>query len=86
MNYRAPVPSAERSPWQNGIAERLIATLRREYLNQIIVFGETQEDPFGLRGMLHALETFSADLFKSLQHNRPVADTHCPEPSHEDVA
>jgi len=28
------------SPWQNGIAERLIGTLRRECLDQILIFGE----------------------------------------------
>jgi transposase InsO family protein len=33
-------PITPRSPWQNGIAERLIGTLRRECLDQIIVFGE----------------------------------------------
>lgn len=35
-------PIARGSPWQNGIAERLIGTLRREYLDQVIVFGEAQ--------------------------------------------
>ena len=33
-------PITPRSPWQNGIAERLIGTLRRECLDQIVVFGE----------------------------------------------
>ena len=28
------------SPWQNGIAERLIGTLRRECLDRILIFGE----------------------------------------------
>ena len=28
-------------PWQNGCAERLIGTLRRECLDQMIIFGET---------------------------------------------
>ena len=28
------------SPWQNGIAERLIGTVRRECLDHIVVFGE----------------------------------------------
>jgi transposase InsO family protein len=28
------------TPWQNGIAERLIGTLRRECLDQLVVFGE----------------------------------------------
>jgi transposase InsO family protein len=33
-------PTSPGSPWQNGIAERLIGTLRRECLDQVIVFGE----------------------------------------------
>jgi transposase InsO family protein len=28
------------SPWQNGIAERLIGTLRRECLDHVVIFGE----------------------------------------------
>jgi transposase InsO family protein len=33
-------PTAPRSPWQNGHAERLIGSIRRECLNHIVVFGE----------------------------------------------
>ena len=33
-------PISPGSPWQNGIAERLIGTLRRECLDQIVIFGE----------------------------------------------
>ena len=33
-------PIAPGSPWQNGYAERLIGTLRRECLDHMIVFGE----------------------------------------------
>jgi transposase InsO family protein len=33
-------PISPGSPWQNGIAERLIGTLRRECLDHVIVFGE----------------------------------------------
>ena len=35
-------PTAAGSPWQNGYAERLIGTIRRECLDHMIVFGETQ--------------------------------------------
>ena len=31
---------AARSPWQNGHAERLISSIRRECLDDIVVFGE----------------------------------------------
>jgi transposase InsO family protein len=34
-------PISPGSPWQNGIAERLIGTLRRECLDHMIIFGET---------------------------------------------
>src|SRR5262249_9524000 len=33
-------PIAAGSPWQNGYAERLIGTIRRECLEHMIVFGE----------------------------------------------
>ena len=33
-------PAAARSPWQNGHAERLIGSIRRECLDHIVVFGE----------------------------------------------
>jgi transposase InsO family protein len=34
-------PIAPGSPWQNGCAERLIGSIRRECLDHIIVSGET---------------------------------------------
>jgi len=33
-------PISPGSPWQNGYAERLIGTLRRECLDQLVIFGE----------------------------------------------
>jgi transposase InsO family protein len=33
-------PIAPASPWQNGFAERLIGSIRRECLDHLIVFGE----------------------------------------------
>jgi len=33
-------PIAPRSPWQNGQAERLIGSLRRECLDHVVIFGE----------------------------------------------
>ncbi len=35
-------PISPGSPWQNGIAERLIGTVRRECLDRILIFGESQ--------------------------------------------
>jgi transposase InsO family protein len=34
-------PTAPRSPWQNGHVERLIGSIRRECLDHLVVFGET---------------------------------------------
>jgi hypothetical protein len=33
-------PISARSPWQNGFAERLIGSIRRDCLDHVIVFGE----------------------------------------------
>ena len=33
-------PISPGSPWQNGYAERLIGTLRRECLDQMVIFSE----------------------------------------------
>jgi hypothetical protein len=33
-------PTAPRSPWQNGYAERLIGSIRRECLDHLVVFNE----------------------------------------------
>jgi transposase InsO family protein len=33
-------PTAPRSPWQKGHAERLIGSIRHECLDHIVVFGE----------------------------------------------
>ena len=38
-------PISPGSPWQNGIAERLIGTLRRERLDHLVIFGETPYFP-----------------------------------------
>src|SRR5258708_14127684 len=33
-------PTSPRSPWQNGYAERLIGSIRRECLDHVVVFGK----------------------------------------------
>src|SRR5215471_20137748 len=33
-------PTPFRSPWQNGYAERLIGSIRRECIDHVVVFGE----------------------------------------------
>jgi transposase InsO family protein len=49
-------PIAPASPWQNGFAERLIGSIRRECLDHIIVFGEAH-----LRRILKSYADFSSD-------------------------
>ena len=55
--FVAPVgldrPTAPRSPWQNGYAERLIGSIRRECLDHVIVFGERH-----LRHVLRAYQQY----------------------------
>jgi transposase InsO family protein len=43
-------PTAARSPWQNGYAERLIGSIRRECLDYVVVFGE--------RHLCHLLKSY----------------------------
>ena len=33
-------PISARSPWQNGVAERLIGSIRRDCLDHVVIFGE----------------------------------------------
>jgi len=35
-----PVPTAYRSPWQNGVAERWVGSCRRDLLDHVIIFNE----------------------------------------------
>ena len=50
-------PTAPRSPWQNGHAERLIGSIRRECLDHIVVFGEAH-----LRRILAAYAAYYNEL------------------------
>jgi transposase InsO family protein len=53
-------PIAPGSPWQNGIAERLIGTLRRECLDQMVIFGEAH--------LLRILSTYAAYYNQARTH------------------
>ena len=62
-------PISPRSPWQNGIAERLIGTLRRECLDHVVVFGESH-----LRSVLLAYTPYYNHMrpHRSLQKDAPL--------------
>ena len=65
-------PISPGSPWQNGIAERLIGTLRRECLDHVIVFGERH-----LRQVLSAYAVYYNQTrpHRSLQKDAPMRRT-----------
>jgi len=46
-------PASARSPWQNGYAERLIGSIRRDCLDHVVVFGERH-----LRHLLNSYEKY----------------------------
>src|SRR6202045_3360697 len=62
-------PIAPASPWQNGFAERLIGSIRRECLDHIIVWGEVH-----LRRVLKSYADYysSVRTHRSLNKDAPV--------------
>src|ERR1700722_3219201 len=62
-------PTAPASPWQNGFAERLIGSIRRECLDHIIVLGEMH-----LRRILKSYAGYynSVRTHRSLDKDAPV--------------
>ncbi|HEY4899836.1 MAG TPA: integrase core domain-containing protein [Terriglobales bacterium] len=63
-------PTAPASPWQNGFAERLIGSIRRECLDHIVVFGEVH-----LRRILRSYACYYNDIrtHRSLDKDAPVS-------------
>ncbi len=63
-------PTAPASPWQNGLAERLIGSIRRECLDHIIVSGEAH-----LRRILISYAAYynSFRTHQSLKKDAPVS-------------
>ena len=53
-------PTSPRSPWQNGYAERLIGSIRRECLDYVVVFGE--------RHLRHVLQSYMNYYNKTRTH------------------
>jgi hypothetical protein len=62
-------PTAPASPWQNGFAERLIGSIRRECVDHIIVLGEVH-----LRQILQSYARYYNDVrtHRSLNKDAPV--------------
>ncbi|HKA81806.1 MAG TPA: integrase core domain-containing protein [Xanthobacteraceae bacterium] len=63
-------PIAPASPWQNGFAERLIGSIRRECLDHFIVCGETH-----LRRILQSYATYYNNIrtHRSLNKDAPFS-------------
>ena len=66
-------PTAPASPWQNGYAERLIGSIRRECLDHMIVFGEQHLRRI-LRDYYNDIRTHRS-LNKDAPNSRPVQRT-----------
>ena len=62
-------PTSARSPWQNGYAERLIGSIRRDCLDHVVVFGERH-----LHHLLQAYQRYynEARTHLSLRKDAPV--------------
>jgi transposase InsO family protein len=58
-------PIAPRSPWQNGCAERLIGSIRRDCLDHVVVFGEQH-----LRHLLHSYQKYYNEARTHLSLNK----------------
>ena len=67
-------PISARSPWQNGYAERLIGSIRRECLDHVVVFGERH-----LRHLLTAYQKYYNEVrtHLSLRKDAPVRRDVC---------
>src|SRR5450756_1432990 len=63
-------PTAPASPWQNGFAERLIGSIRRECVDHFVVLGEAH-----LRRILQAYAGYYNDIrtHRSLDKDAPVS-------------
>ena len=63
-------PTAPASPWQNGFAERLIGSIRRECVDHFVVLGETH-----LRRILQAYARYYNQIRThwSLDKDAPVS-------------
>jgi hypothetical protein len=61
-------PTGPASPWQNGFAERLIGSIRRECVDRIIVLGEAH-----LRRILKSYARHYTRTYLALDKDAPVS-------------
>jgi transposase InsO family protein len=63
-------PIAPASPWQNGIAERLIGSIRRECIDHLIILGEQH-----LRRILRSYGRYYNEIrtHRSLNKDAPLS-------------
>src|ERR1700732_4532463 len=73
-------PTAPASPWQNGFAERLIGSIRRECVDHFIVFGEAH-----LRRILRSYARYYNDIrtHRSLGKDAPVSRPGSADRNHQ---
>jgi hypothetical protein len=73
-----PSRTAFRSPWQNGVAERWIGSVRREMLNHVVVLNENH-----LRRLLHDYVTYYRvdRTHLGLRKDSPLSRPLTPKPS-----
>jgi transposase InsO family protein len=66
-------PTSPRSPWQNGCAERLIGSIRRECIDHIVVVGE--------RHLRHVLQSYMTYYNETRTHLSLNKDAPVPRPA-----
>jgi Integrase core domain len=67
------VPTAPRSPWQNGYCERPIGSIRRQCLDHVVVFGERH-----LRHLLRSYATYYNEARTHLLVNNAHREQYMP--------
>ncbi|MCB2106924.1 MAG: integrase core domain-containing protein [Rhodobacteraceae bacterium] len=65
-------PTAPRSPWQNGYAERIIGSIRRECLDHTITFGESH--------LRRTLKSYARYYNRARTHLSLAKDSPIPRP------
>jgi hypothetical protein len=62
-------PISARSPWQNGLAERLVGSIRRDCLDHVVIFGEQH-----LRHLLNSYQEYynKSRTHLSLKKDAPI--------------